>query len=174
MEYTLPRKNPNPIWLSCMLRSLVLKVSFVAIVLHTLPMGLSAVENPNSKPNIIFILTDDQGYGDLGRHGHPILKTPNLDRLFDESVRFDNFYVSPSCAPTRAALMTGMHEFRNGVTHTMTPRYELFTGTVILPELLKTAGYSTGLLANGTSGEVRINNLKTGVSIGLQKALEVL
>ncbi len=98
------------------------------------------------QPNIIFILTDDQGYGDLGRHGHPILKTPNLDRLFNESVRFDNFYVSPSCSPTRAALMTGMHEFRNGVTHTMTPRYDLYKGAVTLPELLKSAGYRTGFI----------------------------
>lgn len=70
------------------------------------------------KPNIIFILTDDQGYGDVGRHGHPLLKTPNLDALHDQSVRFEKFYVSPSCSPTRAALMTGMHEFRNGVTPT--------------------------------------------------------
>ena len=54
-----------------------------------------------NQPNIILILTDDQGYGDCGRHGHPFLKTPNMDRLYDESVRFDNFYVSPSCSPTR-------------------------------------------------------------------------
>ncbi|MBT3381008.1 MAG: arylsulfatase [Lentisphaerae bacterium] len=97
----------------------------------------------HAKPNIIFILSDDQGYGDLGRHGHPILKTPNLDRLHDESVRFDRFYVSPSCSPTRAALMTGMHEFRSGVTHTILPREHLNKDAVILPQLLKTAGYRT-------------------------------
>jgi arylsulfatase A-like enzyme len=97
-------------------------------------------------PNIIFILTDDQGYGDLGRHGHPVLETPNLDRLYDESVRFDNFYVSPSCSPTRAALMTGMHEFRNAVTHTLQPREKLFKGATTLPELLKGAGYTTGFV----------------------------
>jgi arylsulfatase A-like enzyme len=98
------------------------------------------------KPNIIFILTDDQGYGDLGRHGHPLLKTPNTDRLYDESVRFDNFYVSPSCSPTRAALMTGMHEFRSGVTHTIQPREHLNKEVTILPQLLKTAGYKTGFI----------------------------
>ena len=96
------------------------------------------------KPNIIFILTDDQGYGDLGRHGHPLLRTPHTDRLHDESVRFDNFYVSPSCAPTRAALMTGMHEFRNGVTHTRDPREHLWKDATLLPQILKTAGYKTG------------------------------
>ena len=74
--------------------------------------------NKTKQPNIILILTDDQGYGDCGRHGHPLLKTPNMDRLQDESVRFDNFYVSPSCSPTRASLLTGMHEFKNGVKFT--------------------------------------------------------
>lgn len=98
------------------------------------------------RPNIILILTDDQGYGDLGRHGHPLLKTPHLDRLHDESVRFDNFYVSPSCSPTRAALLTGMHEFRNGVTHTQQPREHLRREAVILPQLLQGAGYRTGFI----------------------------
>jgi len=100
----------------------------------------------SSRPNIIFILSDDQGYGDLGRHGHPHLKTPNLDRFYDESVRFDNFYVSPSCSPTRAALMTGKHEFRSGVTHTIQPREHLHKEAITLPHLLKTAGYRTGFI----------------------------
>jgi arylsulfatase A-like enzyme len=99
---------------------------------------------PAGKPNVVFILTDDQGYGDVERHGHPLLKTPHMNRLYDESVRFDNFYVSPSCSPTRAALMTGMHEFRNGVTHTRDPREHLYLGATLLPQLLKTAGYRTG------------------------------
>jgi arylsulfatase A-like enzyme len=98
------------------------------------------------RPNVVFILTDDQGYGDLGRHGHPLLKTPHMDRLHDESVRLDNFYVSPSCSPTRAALLTGMHEFRNGVTHTRAPREHLHKDAVLLPQLLKAAGYATGFI----------------------------
>ena len=98
------------------------------------------------KPNIIFILTDDQGYGDLSAHGHPLLKTPNFDRMHNEGVRFDNFYVSPSCSPTRAALLTGMHEFRSGVTHTRDPRERLHKDTVTLPELLKKSGYRTALI----------------------------
>src|SRR5262245_4583011 len=71
------------------------------------------------RPNIIFVLTDDQGYGDLSCHGNPILRTPNLDRLHDEAVHFTDFHVSPTCSPTRAALLTGRHEFKNGVTHTI-------------------------------------------------------
>ena len=96
------------------------------------------------QPNIILILTDDQGYGDVGRHGHPVLETPNLDRMYDQSVRFDHFYVSPSCSPTRAALLTGMHEFRNAVTHTLEPREHLYKDAVTLPQLLQGAGYQTG------------------------------
>src|ERR1043165_8615844 len=71
------------------------------------------------KPNIIFILSDDQGYGDFSCHGNPVLRTPNLDRLHNEGARFTDFHVSPTCAPTRSALLTGRHEFRNGVTHTI-------------------------------------------------------
>src|SRR5262245_1854376 len=77
------------------------------------------------RPNIIFVLTDDQGFGDLSCHGNPILKTPNLDRLHAEGVRFTDFHVSPTCSPTRAALMTGRHEFNNGVTHTILERERL-------------------------------------------------
>jgi arylsulfatase A-like enzyme len=105
---------------------------------------MTAAVQAAKQPNILFILTDDQGYGDCGAHGHPILETPNLDRMHDQSVRFDNFYVSPSCSPTRAALLTGMHEFRNGVTHTLEPREHLWKGATTLPDLLKTAGYKTG------------------------------
>jgi hypothetical protein len=99
-----------------------------------------------AKPNILFILTDDQGYGDVARHGHPLLKTPNIDALHDQSVRFENFHVSPSCSPARAALMTGMHEFRNGVTHTTLPREHLNKDSVLLPQLLKSAVYRTGFI----------------------------
>ncbi|MHC4527187.1 MAG: sulfatase-like hydrolase/transferase, partial [Planctomycetota bacterium] len=72
----------------------------------------------DQKPNVILIMTDDQGYGELGCHGNKIIKTPNLDKLYAESTRFTAFHVSPTCAPTRASLMTGRHEFRSGVTHT--------------------------------------------------------
>lgn len=105
---------------------------------------LRAAEDP--RPNVVFILTDDQGYGDASIHGHPLLKTPNIDRLADDGVRMDNFYVSPSCSPTRAALLTGMHEFRVGVTHTLQPREHLFADAVTLPSLMQSAGYATGFV----------------------------
>ena len=99
-----------------------------------------------AKPNILLIITDDQGYGDWSATGHPLLKTPNVDRLAAESVRFENFQVSATCSPTRAALLTGMHEFRNGVTHTQSPRDSLWKGAATLPELLSSAGYRTALV----------------------------
>ncbi|YCM42778.1 arylsulfatase [Verrucomicrobiaceae bacterium 227] len=117
----------------------------VFILLSLLFPLLVSAKSP-SKPNILFILTDDQGYGDLAKHGHPLLKTPHLDQLSGESVRFENFYVSASCSPTRAALMTGRHEFLSGVTHTIQPREHLSQSATILPQHLKKAGYRTGFI----------------------------
>ena len=117
---------------------------FAAVAVQAAAEKPSFAKAMEDKPNIIFILTDDQGYGDVERHGHPLLKTPHMNRLHDEGVRFDRFYVSNSCSPTRAALMTGMHEFRNGVTHTRDPREHLWLEATILPQLLKPAGYRTG------------------------------
>lgn len=121
-------------------------IGWAIVALLSAGVATPYAEDLSKKPNILFILTDDQGYGDLAKHGHPLLKTPHTDRLYDESVRFDNFYVSPSCSPTRAALLTGMHEFRNGVTHTREPREHLWTGATILPQLLSTAGYVNGFI----------------------------
>jgi arylsulfatase A-like enzyme len=105
------------------------------------------------RPNIIFVLTDDQGYGDLSCHGNPILKTPNLDRLHDEGVRFTNFHVSPTCSPTRSALMTGRHEFKNGVTHTILERERLTLKATTVAQVLKSAGYTTGIFGKWHLGD---------------------
>ena len=106
-----------------------------------------------SRPNIIFILTDDQGYGDISAHGNPVLKTPNMDRLRAEGARFTDFHVSPTCAPTRSALMTGRHEFKNGVTHTIFERERLTLDAITLPQVLKQAGYSTGIFGKWHLGD---------------------
>ena len=122
---------------------------FILLLLSLALIGPAAARTPN----VIFILTDDQGYGDLSAHGNPVLKTPNLDRLRGESVRFTNFYVSPTCAPTRSALLTGRHEFRNGVTHTILERERLALSAITLPQLLKTAGYTTGIFGKWHLGD---------------------
>jgi arylsulfatase A-like enzyme len=114
--------------------------------------GLTAVAAA-PRPNIVFVLTDDQGYGDLSCHGNPVLKTPNLDRLHDEAVRFTDFHVSPTCSPTRSALNTGRHEFRNGVTHTIYERERLTVNATTLAQVLQGAGYTTGIFGKWHLGD---------------------
>lgn len=105
------------------------------------------------QPNILFIITDDQGYGDISAHGNPVLKTPHLDALRAQSVRFTDFQVSPTCAPTRSALFTGRHEFKNGVTHTILERERLTLKATTLAEVLKSAGYTTGIFGKWHLGD---------------------
>lgn len=121
------------------------------ILLSTDSFADSAMSVP--RPNIVFILTDDQGFGDLSCNGNPILKTPNIDRLHREGVRFTDFMVSPTCSPTRSALMTGRHEFRNGVTHTILERERLTLSATTLPQVLQSAGYATGIFGKWHLGD---------------------
>lgn len=124
----------------------------------TLCLGLAGplpAVSPDSlrPPNIILVMTDDQGYGDLGWTGNPILKTPRLDAFASESVRFTDFHVSPTCAPTRAALLTGRHEFKNGVTHTIFERERLTLNATTLAQVLQRAGYRTGIFGKWHLGD---------------------
>ena len=125
----------------------------MAAALMTAPVLVGADPAFGSKPNIIIILTDDQGYGDFSCHGNPILKTPNLDRLHSEGRRFTDFHVSPTCAPTRCALMTGRHEFKSGVTHTVFERERMSLKPTTLAQVLKSAGYSTGIFGKWHLGD---------------------
>ncbi|MEM9282807.1 MAG: arylsulfatase [Verrucomicrobiota bacterium] len=106
-----------------------------------------------SRPNIILVMTDDQGYGDLSCHGHPFLKTPHIDELYAASTRFTDFMVSPTCAPTRAALMSGKAPFKNGVTHTILERERMALSSVTIAEVLKGAGYATGIFGKWHLGD---------------------
>ena len=81
---------------------------FFILSVFTANQNLISRELPfGTKPNIILMITDDQGYGPIGKHGNPWIKTPNLDKLHSQSTRFERFLVSPTCSPTRAALMSG-------------------------------------------------------------------
>lgn len=130
------------------------RTSFVArlvlLAAASLSFVLTAAPQP---PNIIFLLTDDQGYGDVSRHGNPVLKTPNLDRVHDEGVRFTDFHVSPTCAPTRSSLFSGKHEFKNGITHTIFERERMSLKTFTLAQALQTAGYTTGIFGKWHLGD---------------------
>lgn len=95
-------------------------------------------------PNVVLIITDDQGYGDLGFTGNPHVKTPVLDKFARESIRFNNFYVSPVSAPTRSSLLTGRYSLRTGVRDTNNGGAIMASSEVTIAEVLKGAGYSTG------------------------------
>ena len=104
----------------------------------TLGKAQAATEPP---PNVILVMTDDQGYGDLSCHGNPILKTPTLDRLYGQSIRLTDFHVDPTCSPTRSALLTGRYSCRTGVWHTNMGRSLLRQDEQTLADLFSTAGY---------------------------------
>ena len=105
------------------------------------------------RPNVILILTDDQGHGDLGFHQNPKIHTPNLDRLARESVRFERFHVSPVCSPTRASLMTGRYCYRTGIVDTFAGRSMMFPDEVTLARMLADAGYRTGIFGKWHLGD---------------------
>lgn len=105
------------------------------------------------RPNIILVMTDDQGYFDLSCHGNPVLKTPHLDRLHSQSMRFTRFQVSPTCAPTRSALMSGRAPFYVGVTHTILERERMKLGVPTMPQMLRDAGYTTGIFGKWHLGD---------------------
>src|SRR5262245_61042134 len=125
----------------------------LALVTAPLICGGAGESNAPSRPNIILILTDDQGYADLSWTGNPIIHTPRIDQLAKQSLRFTNFHVSPTCAPTRCSLMTGRHEFRSGVTHTIQERERMSLKAYTLPQALKAAGYHTGIFGKWHLGD---------------------
>lgn len=146
--HDLIRKSPSysPMHLSRLSLCLLLTT-----LLFNGPLQAESLEG--SRPNIIVVITDDQGYGDLSCHGHPFLKTPNLDRLHSQSTRFTDFFVSATCAPTRAALMSGRDAFKNGVTHTILERERMALDSVTIAEVLSEAGYSTGIFGKWHLGD---------------------
>ena len=123
----------------------------LTLLMLTVSVFSSAQENP--PPNVILIITDDQGYGDLGVTGNPHVKTPVLDNFAKESIRFNRFYVSPVCAPTRASLMTGRFSLRTGVRDTYNGGAIMATEEVTIAEMLKQAGYKTGIFGKWHLGD---------------------
>lgn len=124
-------------------RILILLSSFVFLV-----SSLSA-----QRPNVLIIITDDQGYGDFSIHGNPHLQTPNIDKLGHEGVRFDRFYVNSFCVPTRAALLTGRWPLRCGVHGVTHNKEAMKPSEITLSEALKAQGYRTACIGKWHNGE---------------------
>ena len=102
------------------------------------------VANSKSQPNVVFVLTDDQGYGDLSCLGNPVLQTPCIDKLYTESVRFTDFHVAPVCTPTRGELLTGRDALRNGATFVCMGRSLLRADLPTMADIFAGNGYHTG------------------------------
>jgi len=105
------------------------------------------------KPNVIFVLTDDQGYGDFSVHGNPILKTPALDKLHSESIRFNSFHVAPLCTPTRGELMTGMDAMKNKASMVGNARELMRRDIPTMPEIFHQNDYQTGIFGKWHLGD---------------------
>lgn len=114
---------------------------------------LPALAHAADRPNVLIVMTDDQGFGDLGAHGNPIIRTPRLDAFAKESVWLKNFYVSPVCSPTRSSLLTGLYNYRTGVVDTYIGRSMMRPDVRTLPEFLAAAGYRTGLFGKWHLGD---------------------
>jgi len=130
--------------------------SFAAVILA---FGLAAQPAkadpgvPSRKPNVILVMTDDQGYGDMSCHGNQILKTPALDELCRAGVSFSDFHVDPCCSPTRAALMTGRYSSRVGVWHTVLGRSLLRAGETTMADVFAANGYRTAMFGKWHLGD---------------------
>ena len=133
-------------------RRTVLKGAATGLAVAAAP-GLAAARPQAKQPNVILVMTDDQGYGDLGCHGNKVIRTPHLDRLHGRSVRFTQFHVSPTCSPTRASLMTGRYCNATGVWHTVMGRSLLRADEVTVADAFKAGGYRTGLFGKWHLGD---------------------
>jgi arylsulfatase A-like enzyme len=150
-----PTAEPNP---SFLLGHLLHRITTLIIVAVSLSQSICHVFaedliNKPCRPNIVLILADDMGYGDLGVHGNRQIRTPQLDRLAAESVELTSFHVSPVCTPTRASLMTGRYNFRTRAIDTFLGRAMMDPAEVTLAEMLSSAGYRTGIFGKWHLGD---------------------
>jgi len=127
----------------------MMKLLTLTLLIALFPAWTAAGE----RPNVVLVITDDQGYGDLACHGNPIIKTPNLDALYADCVRVTDFHVSPCCTPTRAALMTGQHECRVGAWGTTWGRSLPRRDAPMMADAFAASGYRTGCFGKWHLGD---------------------
>src|SRR5690606_7781607 len=126
-------------------------IRFSLLVILTLSCFISSGQQNGGKPNFVIVMTDDQGYGDVGYMGNEKVKTPHLDDMAQKGLRLDRFYTAPVCSPTRAAVITGRHPVRTGVFswgHILRPEEKSFVS------LLKAAGYRTAFFGKWHIGSI--------------------
>ena len=124
---------------------------FILIVFVVFNSCYNPIENKT--PNVIIIMTDDQGFGDLGINQNPNIITPNIDKFANKSIQFNNFFVSPVCAPTRSSLMTGRYSLRTGVRDTYNGGAIMSNNETTIAEILKEANYATGIFGKWHLGD---------------------
>ena len=127
--------------------------------------GLAAPRRP---PNVIIIITDDQGYGDLSIHGNPYLKTPNIDSIALGGIQFTQFQVCPVCSPTRSSLMTGRYNYRTGIVDTYLGRSMMYPDEATVAELFGKTGYRAGIFGKWHLGD---NYPMRAIDQGFQEAI---
>jgi arylsulfatase A-like enzyme len=127
--------------------------TFFAALLASVALPFAPAHAETSQPNIILVIPDDVGYGDYACLGNPIMRTPSVDAFKKEALLFTQFHVSPTCSPTRSALMSGRHEFKNGVTHTILERERMSLQTYTLPQMLMKVGYTSGIFGKWHLGD---------------------
>ena len=134
-------------------RDFLKQIGFGAAAIAAGPLTVShAADDGGRRPNIVMIMTDDQGWGDVTAHGNDQLKTPNMDLLARQGAWFDRFYVSPVCAPTRASLMTGRYHPRTGVHGVTRGEENMRLEEVTVADVFKKAGYATGCFGKWHNG----------------------
>lgn len=127
--------------------TLLIVISFLCV------SNINSQRLKGTRPNIVLVMTDDQG-SNLSYMGHPYVSTPRIDAFAEKAIRLTDFHVSPTCAPSRAAIMSGRHEFRNGVTHTVNERELMALSTTTFPQLLSKNGYATGIFGKWHLGDI--------------------
>lgn len=127
--------------------------TFIGAGAAALALPHNAIAANQERPNVILIMTDDQGYGDLGVHGNDKIRTPHLDAFAEQSAHIPHFYVCPVCAPTRACLMTGRYNYRTGVVDTYLGRAMMHSEEETIAEMLSDAGYETGIFGKWHLGD---------------------
>jgi len=131
-----------------------LTLTILTVLLPAPWAALHAADQPAAqRPNVLVVITDDQGFGELSTHGNPVLQTPHLDRLAAASIRLADFHAAPMCTPTRGQLMTGVDALRNGAMNVSSGRTLLRPQFPVMPEILAAAGYRTGLFGKWHLGD---------------------